>query len=276
MQSETILPVLKWAGGKRWLVNRFPDLIPKDFNKYYEPFVGSGAIFFALRPKAGQISDSNPELINVYKAIKKEPDTVFKLLHRHSRNHCTDHYYKVRATVPTNDAAKAARTLYLNRTCWNGLYRVNKRGEFNVPRGTKTNIIFPNEDFEIIAKALGRIAIKCCDFEEAISSARTNDFLFVDPPYTVRHNNNGFIKYNESIFTWADQLRLRNAIHLAWKRGVKVLITNANHRPLRDMYREMGVLHTLPRASIISGSAHGRRKTSELAVQVNYEIDYNA
>jgi len=122
----------------------------------------------------------------------------------------------------------------------------------------------------MISKILRQVRIRCCDFEEAVKQARRDDFLFVDPPYTVRHNNNGFIKYNESIFTWSDQLRLRDSIKLAAKRGAKVLITNANHRPIRDMYRELGVLHTLPRESIISGTPSGRKETTELAVQINY------
>jgi len=116
-----IPPVLKWAGGKRWLITRYPELIPPDYNRYYEPFVGGGAVFFALSPDAGQISDSNPELINVYKAIKKDPAAVFKLLRRHAENHNSRYYYDVRAARPANEIDKAARTLYLNRTCWNGL-----------------------------------------------------------------------------------------------------------------------------------------------------------
>jgi DNA adenine methylase len=261
---------LKWAGGKRWLVDRNSGLFPQVFERYFEPFVGSGAVLFALSPPRGQISDSNAELINLYKTMKSAPEDLMRSLKRRSKNHCTNYYYEVRASQPRDRVEQASRTLYLNRTCWNGLYRVNRQGEFNVPRGTKDSVIFAHDDFSAVAKVLRRIQIRCCDFEEAIDCTKRNDFLFVDPPYTVRHNNNGFLKYNEAIFTWSDQIRLNAAIARARTRGVKILITNANHRPLRDLYRSLGVLYTLPRESVISGSAHGRKTTSELAVQINY------
>lgn len=262
---------LKWAGGKRWLVNRHLDLFPRHFEKYFEPFVGSGAVFFSIRPRRGQLSDANAELINLYKAIKTAPDDLLRALRRHSRNHCTSYYYEIRAITPTDSIEQAARTLYLNRTCWNGLYRVNKRGEFNVPRGTKDTVIFPSDNFAATSRILRRMRICCCDFEDAVRQTKRGDFLFVDPPYTVRHNNNGFIKYNESIFTWEDQLRLGAAIERAAKRGVKILVTNADHKPIRDIYRAIGTLHTLPRETVISGSPDGRKKTTELAVKINYD-----
>lgn len=270
MESQELTSFLKWAGGKRWLVNRFSSLFPTEYENYYEPFVGSGSVFFALRPGRGQISDANSELINLYKTLKKSPLEVSEALRVHARNHSDDYYYAVRSSKPRSAVRIAARTLYLNRTCWNGLYRVNKLGEFNVPRGTKNTVLFEQDDFEAVSSALWRIRIRCCDFEESIDAAKKNDFVFLDPPYTVSHNNNGFIKYNESIFTWDDQIRLCGAVQRATKRGVKILLTNANHPPIRKMYRSLGVLRVLPRASIISGSAYGRKPTSELAVQINY------
>ena len=270
MDREGGASFLKWAGGKRWLIQRHSDLFPRHFENYFEPFVGSGAVFFAMRPVRGPISDSNPELINLYKTIKAAPSDLLRLMHRHARNHTTRYYYKMRTMQPHDTLEQAARTLYLNRTCWNGLYRVNKRGQFNVPRGTKNTVLFPSDDFAKISTSLHRIRIRCCDFEEAIAQTSNGDFLFVDPPYTVRHNNNGFIKYNESIFTWDDQLRLSVAIDQAATRGAKILITNADHRPIRDLYKSLGTLHTLPRKSVISGAAAGRRTTTELAIRLNY------
>jgi DNA adenine methylase len=269
--SGELASFLKWAGGKRWLVNRHSDLFPEIFNSYYEPFVGSGAVFFALRPCSGLISDSNPELINLYKIMKRMPEELMRCLKRHSANHTTSYYYEIRASRPRSDLQRAARTIYLNRTCWNGLYRVNLKGEFNVPRGTKDSVIFPTDDFLAISQALRHVRVRCCDFADSIEEAKRGDFVFVDPPYTVRHNNNGFVKYNESIFTWNDQLRLYEAVGRARSRGVKILLTNADHRPLRDLYEPMGVVRTLPRPSVISGFISGRRKTSELAVQINYQ-----
>jgi DNA adenine methylase len=269
MEGETSC-FLKWAGGKRWLVNRHENLFPQEFANYYEPFVGSGAVFFSLRPDRGLISDTNDELINLYKAVRSAPQDLMRALKRHSRSHSTDYYYTIRAYRPRDRTEQAARMLYLNRTCWNGLYRVNKLGEFNVPRGTKDSVILPTDDFLAASRALRRVRIRCWDFEKAIGETSKDDFLFIDPPYTVQHNNNGFIKYNERIFTWEDQLRLNSAVGRAAKRGVKILVTNADHGPIRDMYRPLGTIHSLPRETIISGSLAGRRKTTELAIKINY------
>jgi DNA adenine methylase len=270
---QEISSFLKWAGGKRWLVKRHSYLFPEAFDRYFEPFVGSGAVFFALRPRYGLISDSNSELINLYETIKTAPEDLMRALKRHSVNHSERYYYETRECRPKSSVQRAARTLYLNRTCWNGLYRVNKLGQFNVPRGTKNSVILPSDDFLVVSKALRHIRIRCCDFEETISQTKEGDFLFVDPPYTVRHNNNGFLKYNDSIFTWNDQIRLSRALECARRRGVKMLVTNADHKPIRVLYNGMGAVHTLPRESVISGAVAGRRRTSELAVQINYEND---
>jgi DNA adenine methylase len=269
-EEKEIASFLKWAGGKRWLANRFRHLFPRDFKNYYEPFVGGGSIFFFLRPARGQISDSNAELINLYKMLKRAPLEVWRTLRRHALNHSDAYYYEIRSSRPRSEVGQAARMLYLNRTCWNGLYRVNRQGEFNVPRGTKNTIIFDEDDFEAVASALWRIRIRCCDFEESIDDSKKDDFIFLDPPYTVRHNNNGFIKYNEAIFSWDDQVRLNQAVARARRRGVKILLTNADHGPLREMYRPLGALHSLSRESVIAGSSEGRKPTTELAVRVNY------
>jgi DNA adenine methylase len=270
VKTEQLTSFLKWAGGKRWLVNRYADLFPKNYERYFEPFVGSGSVFFALKPSRGQISDKNSELINLYKALKSSPNEVWRSLQRHALHHSDSYYYRVRASKPRSEVGKASRMLYLNRACWNGLYRVNLQGEFNVPRGTKNTIVFEQDDFNGVAAALRNIGIRCGDFEKSIDAAENDDFLFLDPPYTVSHNNNGFIKYNESLFTWDDQVRLCQAVQRASDRGVKILLTNADHKPIRDMYRPLGKLHALPRASVISGSSAGRKLTTELAVRINY------
>lgn len=270
-EKPAITPFLKWAGGKRWLIGRHPQLFPKTFHAYYEPFLGSGAIFFSLRPARGRISDANPELINLYKAIKSSPSSVRRALKKHDNAHSDSYYYKVRSSEPAYTVGQAARTLYLNRSCWNGLYRVNRKGEFNVPRGTKNAILLPTDDFLEASRSLHRISIACCDFSETLALAKRGDFAFIDPPYTVSHNNNGFIKYNESIFTWKDQLRLGEEVKRAAKKGVKLLVTNADHGPIRALYSELGHIHSLPRASIISGENKGRRGTTEMIVTINYK-----
>jgi DNA adenine methylase len=180
LSTGDITSFLKWPGGKRWLTTRFSDLFPDHYCSYFEPFVGSGSVFFSLRPDRGQISDANGELINLYQALRKAPAEVWRALRTHANRHSDSYYYQVRSSKPRSAIGQAARMLYLNRTCWNGLYRVNQRGEFNVPRGTKNKVLLDDDDFGAIASALRRIRIKCCDFEEAIDVANRDDFLFLE------------------------------------------------------------------------------------------------
>lgn len=268
--DSQIEPFLKWAGGKRWLVKRFPQLIPSSFKSYHEPFLGSGAVFFYLAPRSASISDMNQELVLAYQAIRDEPENVMRLLKAHSNKHDDGYYYRVRSANPRTSAGKAARFIYLNRTCWNGLYRVNREGIFNVPRGTKNTVIFPTDDFVSVSQALKQARIHCSDFEAALDRASAGDFAFVDPPYTVKHNHNGFLKYNQSIFSWADQVRLAEAVERAARRGVKVLVLNAAHGSVRRLYREIGAQISLPRNSVLAASSEYRTKTCELAVVINY------
>jgi len=200
LASVPVVPPLKWAGGKRWFVARHMALLPGKFNTYIEPFVGSGALFFALQPRAAVLSDANADLINLYECIRTYPKELEKLLRFYQVRHNSDFYYKVRAQRLRSPLRRAARMLYLNRTCWNGLYRVNRRGEFNVPIGTKTSVVLESDDFEQISRVLSAAVLRVGDFEATIDGAGAGDFVFVDPPYTVAHNNNGFIKYNEELF----------------------------------------------------------------------------
>ena len=256
-------PFLKWAGGKRWLTSS--DQLPKplSFERYLEPFLGGGAVFFSLSPKSAIISDVNVELIELYQVMKDNPDDLQLAMSRHQLRHSSDYYYEVRSLVPNSRLERAARTLYLNRTCWNGLYRVNRKGEFNVPIGTKDKVVFAGEDFRDISNALVGADIRCSDFEQTINTAKHGDFLFVDPPYTVQHNNNGFVKYNEHIFSWSDQERLRDAVKRALARGVAVVVTNADHASVRKLYEGVCSYRPVSRASVLSGDPSFRCKTTE-------------
>lgn len=261
-----IRPFLKWAGGKRWLIAKHDELFQSDFKKYYEPFLGSGAIFFHLQPGEAVLADVNGELIDTYLAIKNDWERVYGHLVVHHKNHSKDYYYKIRQQKTRNDYTKAARLIYLNRTCWNGLYRVNLKGIFNVPIGTKNNVISIEDSYADIACLLKNTSLLHCDFERVIDRAEADDFLFVDPPYTVKHNYNGFVKYNENLFAWDDQIRLRDALVRASLRGVKFLMTNACHTSVKELYEEHFEMITAERSSVISGSRNGRGRYEELLI----------
>jgi DNA adenine methylase len=264
-----IEPFLKWAGGKRWLAASCTLPSPSTFNRYIEPFLGGGAVFFALSPARALLSDINSELIALYQIVRDEPERLKRILDLHQALHGPEHYYAVRAEVPDTAVERAARMLYLNRTCWNGLYRVNRKGEFNVPIGTKTAVTSADEDFKKISAALSRADIRNSDFQSTIEEASIGDFLFVDPPYTVKHNMNGFVKYNENIFSWADQVRLRDSVKAAAKRGAAVMITNADHECVRELYEQDFAYSSLARSSVLSGLSSGRGATTEALFSAN-------
>ena len=162
--------------------------------------------------------------------------------------------------------ARAARLLYLNRTCWNGLFRVNKRGQFNVPIGTKKNVLLETDDFEYVHKLLRNAILECSDFEPIIDSARKGDLVFVDPPYTVKHNHNGFTKYNEKLFSWQDQVRLRDCLIRAKERGALIVATNANNRSVRKLYLQGFKVRSVQRSSVIAADSRRRGKSTELLI----------
>jgi DNA adenine methylase len=245
-------------------------LVPPSFKSYVEPFLGGGAVLFHVQPKKALVADVNGDLIESYKAVRSDWRRIERFLAKHQRLHSFDYYYKVRSIRFSDRVEEAARFIYLNRACFNGIYRVNLRGEFNVPKGSKEAIVLDDDDFEAIARILRKCRIVAQDFEKTIASAASGDFVFVDPPYTVKHNNNGFIKYNQDLFAWADQVRLRDAIRDAASRGALVLLTNANHSSVRDLYKGLGTIHQLDRASVISASSLHRRQSSELAITVGY------
>ena len=259
-------PFLKWAGGKRWLARDLTEHFEGFTGTYVEPFLGSGAIFFHFQPDSAILSDMNLELITTYSAIRDSHQLVREKLQAHAIMHCEEYYYGVRSERPSQPHEIAARLLYLNRTCWNGLYRVNKKGQFNVPIGTKDTVVDPNESFLEISRALSKAKIRHSDFEETIELAQEGDLIFADPPYTVAHNNNGFVKYNETIFSWDDQVRLAEALQRASMRGCRVISTNAAHDDLKALYQDNFNVNEIARHTVISGQNKGRKVTAELFV----------
>jgi DNA adenine methylase len=266
-----IEPFLKWPGGKRWLATRHQHLFPDTYGKYFEPFIGGAAVFFALSPEDAYLSDTNAELINVYNRIKNDWAKIEKQLAKYHEQHDSDFYYAIREKNPTDPIARAVRFLYLNRTCFNGIYRVNKDGHFNVPIGTKTEVSYEDGYLEKVAKTLKKARIRRRDFAVAIGEANEGDFVFIDPPYTVMHNNNGFVKYNAQLFSWEDQARLATAIMEAGERGALIMMSNADHESVRSLYDGFGTHRSLTRASILAGDPDYRRNATELLV-TNYSI----
>ena len=264
MNKIEISPFLKWAGGKRWLADRHLNIFPEDYNRYIEPFFGGGAVFFKLRPKKALLSDKNDDLINTYLALKTDWEKVYGLLNTHQKRHCKSYYYLTRASKPRSNFSKAAKFIYLNRTCWNGLYRVNLKGKFNVPIGTKSRVIMPNDNFQEISQTLKNAALKAKSFQAIIKQAKKGDLIFADPPYTVKHDQNNFIKYNESLFSWEDQEALKGSLIGALKKGAKIVLTNANHKSIKDLYKDVFGFKVLKRESILAADPLRRGSVKEI------------
>jgi len=261
-----IPPFLKWAGGKRWLVDKHNTLFPKDYDRYIEPFLGSGAVFFHLQPRKAILADANARLIETYAQIRDNGEKVLSALRRHHRNHNSEYYYKERACQRRAPAERAAQFIYMNRTCFNGLYRVNLKGEFNVPIGTKTDVVLGTDDFPTVGAALKNATLISQDFAQTLADAGAGDFVYIDPPYTVNHKYNGFLKYNEKIFSWKDQVRLRDCVISAIERGATVIVSNADHTSIRELYDGVGTMKCLSRASVIAGNSENRGTVDELLI----------
>jgi DNA adenine methylase len=264
------MPFLKWPGGKRWFIARHAHLLPTEFNEYYEPFLGGASVFFHLAPQSAILSDCNAELIAVYMAIAWRRKRLELLLAEHQRKHGQTYYYKVRDLRPNGSVEKAARMLYLNRTCFNGMYRVNLSGQFNVPKGTRNAVVRDTDDFASIATLLRRAELRVADFETVIDEAIESDLVFADPPYITGHTDNGFVRYNETLFKWSDQQRLARSLARARDRGVKIVATNAAHSAVEGLYRRCGFGFTrVERPSCVSGEVPSRGTFTELVIRAN-------
>ena len=261
-------PFMKWAGGKSWLIQQYPELFDIQYNNYIEPFLGGGAVFFGIQPSSGIISDSNEELINVYTIMRDHPQELSDQLIKHNAQHNKEYYYFIRSARYTDPLDRAARTMYLNRTCFNGLYRVNKKGEYNVPIGTRNSCLNGIELFDEYSERLKNIQIICCDFTSTIEKASCDDFLFVDPPYLSIQNRLMFGKYNSNLFSWDDQERLYDSFLRASEKGVKIIMTNVYDDSIRELYSDFSV-RTIERRSSIAGNASKRKMINELLITSN-------
>ncbi len=269
LSEPRLKPLIKWPGGKRWLLNELLPLIQHPNGRYYEPFVGGGAVFFGLRPKKATLSDVNIELINLYKQLRDDPTRLLKTVSQFKNSE--SEYYRLRESSPKTDVARAARLLYLTRLSFNGIYRVNRQGQFNVPYGAtqRSEVCDANHLFEI-SRALQRIKLLGLDFECATSDAKAGDTVYFDPPYSVAYGVSGFLKYNDNIFSWADQIRLRDHALKLGRRGVRVFISNADHESITSLYKGF-TQRTVSRFSTIAASNKHRRVVTELLLSIGAE-----
>jgi DNA adenine methylase len=257
-------PFLRWPGGKRWLVPVLKQYASKvDYKRYIEPFLGGGALFFSLPTKNSIISDVNFDLINTYHQIRINPQAIINGLKELPINSQT---YEKQRLLKSNDLQlKAIRFLYLNRTSFNGLYRVNRNGIFNVPfaKGTRNTNLLTNTDLLFYAsRKLKSTTIINSDFKDVLSEAIKGDLVFCDPTYTVKHNNNGFRRYNEVLFSWEDQERLAKICLRAAKKGTSILISNAYHKEIKSLFRDFKS-RVVYRQSLLAASAACRSETRE-------------
>ncbi len=263
-ETQPLRPLLKWPGGKRFLPSRLLPLLPSSFNSYYEPFLGSAALFFALRPARAYLSDTNEDLVNFYKVVRDRPSELIKYLSRLKNSR--DDYYRLRESRPRSHAGRAARLMYLTNLSFNGIYRVNRAGEFNVPYGNRPHLpVLDSERLLAGSRVLGVSDINCLDFATALDQAKAQDLVYLDPPYTVAHGNNGFLRYNDRIFSWDDQGRLAHIAHELKQRSCFVLMTNADHPSIRKLYKGFSHL-AVTRSSCMAASADRRGKVTELVI----------
>ena len=258
--SSHAKPILKWAGGKTQLLKELIPKVPDTYGKYIEPFFGGGALFFALCPENAVIADSNPELINMYQQVAESVEEV--IAHLRKYNNSSEEFYSVRALdwrdLPAIDAA--ARTIYLNKTCFNGLYRVNRKGQFNVPFGKYKNPNICDEDtLRRASELLKKATIVCGDYKQVLSEyACEGDFVFLDPPYLPISEYSDFKRYTKEQFYEEDHIELARTIEHLHETGCYSILTNSNHPLVHELYAKYPI-EVIPTKRYISSSANSRR-----------------
>jgi len=261
-------PFLKWAGGKRAILPQILKHIPKEYNTYYEPMIGAGALFFELMPKAAVINDVNEELINCYEVIRNNPQELIEALKNYKNSE--EFFYKTRALDRSpswgnmSRIDRAARTIYLNKTCYNGLYRVNSRGQFNAPYGRYSGEIKIEKDLLInISNYFKQTQIEILnkDFKEAISLAKKGDFIYFDPPYDPLNKTSSFTAYTKKGFDDSDQIRLKDTFVSLVERGCSVLLSNSSTDFIRNLYKDYQIVEIMsPRCINSEGQKRGKIK----------------
>ena len=263
-------PFLRWAGGKTWLLNDLSDLNFSSIENYYEPFLGGGSFYIFLRNNnlinnKAFLSDSNNELINAFNVVKNNIEELIESLKKHKNN--KKYYYEIRSSSFENNVEAASRFIYLNRTSYNGIYRVNLKGEYNVPYGNKKyKALFDFDNLRQVSRLIQNDEFECCDFSKSIKNARKGDLVFFDPPYTIAHENNNFVKYNQKIFSWNDQILLKKIAKKLHENDINYILTNANHESINNLYENFSNKSIHNRYSLIGGKGAQRKKYSELVI----------
>lgn len=277
MKNKLIMPIVKWVGGKRQLLPELESRLPKKFNTYYEPFFGGGALLFHMQPKKAVINDVNKGLISMYQIVKNQPEDLIKDLKKHINT--SDYFYSIRDKDRSklefdklNDIEKASRLIYLNKTCFNGLYRVNSSGEFNTPFGGYKQPNIVNEaTIKAVSEYFNKIEIRFLnlDFEKSLDGIKKGDFVYFDPPYDPVSTSSNFTGYNESGFTRKDQERLRDLCVELDEMGVKFMLSNSASDFIKELYSSFKSVEIVKARRSINSDGNGRGEIDEVIVR-NY------
>ena len=278
LKYYNLQPFTKWTGGKRQLLGELRSYMPETYGRYFEPFVGGGALFFDLAPEKAVINDFNEELINAYRQIKNNPAELINLLIKHKENNSKDYYLELRSAdrdgriSRMTGVERAARILYMLRVDFNGLYRVNSKNQFNVPYGRYKNPKIVDVDLLYqISEYLNEndIEILQTDFAEAVKDAQTGDFVYFDPPYIPLNETSSFTSYTHEGFSYEEQIRLRNTFKELTERGVYAMLSNSSSPLVEELYKDFNIYFV--EAQRTNGAkSSSRGKISEIIV-TNYE-----
>jgi len=268
--DNNLKPILKWAGGKRQMLPGLIKCIPEKFNNYIEPFIGGGALFFFLNKNNSIVSDTNDELINLYKEVAKNPNKILEKLKEYKNT--KDYFYTVRKKVPNNLTDRACRTIFLNRTCFNGLYRVNKKGEFNVPFADNKSIKLTDESNLLkTSKLLKKTKLLSLSYDLVLKKyAKKNDLVFLDPPYLPVSKFSDFKRYTKEQFHLDDHKKLAILYEELDKKGCYLILTNSNTPEILKLYNKFNIKILNTKRNI---NSKGNLRTGKDIIVTNYETN---
>jgi len=262
-------PFLKWVGGKGKLFEKFKHLIPKSYNRYFEPFVGGGAVLFHLKPNKATINDLNTELINLYRIVKFAPEKLMQELDgMQSEVKNEEFYYWLRANIPDNKLQQAARTVFLNKTCFNGLYRVNQKGKFNTPFGNTKSYqvgLYKKESILGCSAVLQNTEINNGDYADLLTEIRENDFVYLDPPYILKSKTEKFINYTKELFQIEQHKKLMEFCKEIDRKGAKFLLSNSDTPESREIFGDFN-FNIIQAPRFIACKTESRKDVNELVV----------